>query len=243
MLLELKRLSARLKETIFHPQWIANRYHSISRRKLSELRSCKVLNIGSGDSNYSRLLHPSNSILCLDYPVTNQRYINIPDVYGDACTLPVANESMDVVLLLEVLEHIGEDLQAIDAAKNVLKNGGKLFLSIPFMYPIHDSPHDYRRFTLYGARFILKEHGFRILTEIKHGNSLVTVIQLTNLSLLEIVRDTGKKNQFTGLLVLSVMYPVCLILNLVAWPFLYLRWDSASCLGYFIIAERNEDHH
>lgn len=239
MLSELYKLGKRLKDTILHPQWIANRYHAISRRNLNELRSCKILDIGSGDSDYTVLLHSSNSIFCLDYPVTNQRYQKAPDIFGNACALPVADESVDVVLLLEVLEHIGEDRKAINSAKNALKRGGKLYLSLPFMYPIHDAPYDYKRFTIYGVRYILKENGFRILKEIKHGNSLVTVLQLMNLSLLEIIRDTGKKNQLVGLAVLALFYPVCILLNFVAWPLLYLRWNSASCLGYFVIAERN----
>ncbi|MFV1977181.1 MAG: class I SAM-dependent methyltransferase [Candidatus Scalindua sp.] len=239
MLSELNRLSKGLKNTILHPQWIANRYHAISRRKLGELRSCEILDIGSGDSDHTMLLHSSNNTICLDYPITNQRYTNAPDIYGDACALPVADESVDVVLLLEVLEHIGDDSKAINSVKNALKRGGQLYLSLPFMYPIHDAPYDYKRFTIYGIRHILKENGFKISTETIHGNSLVTIMQLMNLSLMEIIRDVGKKNILTGLVALVLLYPICLLLNIIAWPLLYLRWNSAFCLGYFVIAERS----
>lgn len=238
MLSELNRIGKRLKNTILHPQWIANRYHLISRQSLGKLHSCKILDIGSGDSDHTTLLHSSNDIFCLDYPVTNQRYQNTPDIFGDACALPVGNETMDVVLLLEVLEHIGEDTQAIHSIKNVLKKGGRLYLSLPFLYPIHDAPYDFRRFTIHGIRHSLQKQGLKILNERSHGNSLVTAMQLMNLSLLEIIRDTGKKSQVIGFFMLLIFYPLCLLSNIVAWPLLYLRWNSSSCLGYFIIAER-----
>jgi len=77
-------------------------------------------------------------------------------VVGDARTLPVADESFDVVLCTEVLEHIPEPQRAIDEMARVLRPGGTLLLTTRFLFPIHDAPHDYFRCTKYGLRHLLK---------------------------------------------------------------------------------------
>lgn len=73
-----------------------------------------------------------------------------PDVIGDLCQLPIATESLDAVVALEVLEHVMNPIDACREIVRVLKPGGYLVLSTPFMFPIHDKPHDYFRFTKFG---------------------------------------------------------------------------------------------
>jgi SAM-dependent methyltransferase len=75
---------------------------------------------------------------------------------GDAHALPLLTSSFDVVLCTEVLEHLPEPQQAIDEMFRVLKPGGQLLLTTRFLFPIHDAPHDYFRFTKYGLRYLLR---------------------------------------------------------------------------------------
>ena len=83
------------------------------------------------------------------------------DVVGDALALGIASASVDVVLCTEMLEHVTEPQRAIDEMYRVLKPGGMLLLTTRFLFPIHDAPHDYFRFTKYGLRHLLR--GFDIL--------------------------------------------------------------------------------
>ena len=161
MLPKLLQLGNHLKGTILHPQWLTDRFHPISRRHLREIQRCVVLDIGSGSSSHEGLLGSTNSLYRLDYPETNRRYGESPDVYADASSLPIRSGSVDVVLLLEVLEHIPQHLQALREIHRVLKPGGSFCTSIPFIYPIHDAPNDYRRFTIHGVRLLLRENRFR----------------------------------------------------------------------------------
>ena len=75
---------------------------------------------------------------------------------SDAQSLGVASGSLDVVLCTEVLEHLPEPQRAIDEMFRVLKPGGTLLLTTRFLFPIHDAPHDYFRFTKYGLRYLLR---------------------------------------------------------------------------------------
>lgn len=77
-------------------------------------------------------------------------------VIGDAQAIGLVDAVFDVVLCTEVLEHLPEPQRAIDEMFRVLKPGGTLLLTTRFLFPIHDAPHDYFRFTKYGLRHLLR---------------------------------------------------------------------------------------
>ena len=77
-------------------------------------------------------------------------------IIGDAQALGLADEVFDVVLCTEVLEHLPEPQRAIDEMFRVLRPGGTLLLTTRFLFPIHDAPNDYFRFTKYGLRHLLR---------------------------------------------------------------------------------------
>lgn len=77
-------------------------------------------------------------------------------IVGDAQALGFADARFDVVLCTEVLEHLPEPQKAIDEIFRVLKPGGELLLTTRFLFPIHDAPHDYFRYTKYGLRYLLR---------------------------------------------------------------------------------------
>lgn len=232
-------MAALLKGTILHPQWLTDRFHIQSRRALQEIRQSLIVDIGSGDSRHGELLDSSNQFYRLDYPQTNQRYRGSPDVYGDASNLPFKTKSFDVVLLFEVLEHIGSDGQALREIRRILSPGGRLYISVPFVYPVHDAPNDYRRFTIHGVRLLLGEAGFELKKEIQHGNSFVTALQMLNLAFLEVVRDViSHRSKMVGLILGFLVYPFCILINLLSLPLTWLPSRGASCFGYFVVAER-----
>lgn len=101
-----------------------------------------------------------------------------PDVVGDAHSLPVEDSSFDVVLCTEVLEHLHTPQKAIDEMYRVLKPGGKLILTTRFMYPLHDVPHDYFRYTLFGLKHLFKNwSNVEVLPETKSFVALAAVLQ------------------------------------------------------------------
>lgn len=75
---------------------------------------------------------------------------------GDAHALPFVDGAFECVLCTEVLEHLPEPQRAIDEMYRVLAPGGRLLLTTRFLFPIHDAPHDYFRFTKYGLRHLLR---------------------------------------------------------------------------------------
>ena len=78
------------------------------------------------------------------------------DVVGDAHELPFPNETFEQILCTEVLEHLHTPHLALSEMHRVLKPGGKLILTTRFLFPIHDAPGDYFRFTKYGLQHLLR---------------------------------------------------------------------------------------
>ena len=97
-------------------------------------------------------------------------------ILGDAQALGIAGAAFDVVLCTEVLEHLPEPQRAIDEMHRVLKPGGTLLLTTRFLFPIHDAPHDYFRFTKYGLRHLLRH--FEILELCEETDSVGAIAVL-----------------------------------------------------------------
>lgn len=79
------------------------------------------------------------------------------DIVADAHKLPFEDEKFEIILCTEVLEHLHSPQIAISEMKRVLKKGGLLILTTRFIFPIHDAPNDYYRFTKYGLKFLFND--------------------------------------------------------------------------------------
>ncbi len=84
----------------------------------------------------------------------------------------IPSSSYDCAICLEVLEHIPHPLQAIREIYRILRPGGVLIFSVPYLSRIHDQPHDYFRFTAYGLSLILAEGQFNIVQIAPRGGML-----------------------------------------------------------------------
>ena len=82
-----------------------------------------------------------------------------PDAYASAEAQPFRGESFDTVLGLSMLTYLPDPLRMIEEARRLLKPGGALILEFTQMVPLHDEPHDYFRFTRFGAELLLRRAG------------------------------------------------------------------------------------
>jgi SAM-dependent methyltransferase len=116
----------------------------------------RVLNIGAGGELAARVGRlRASSVVHVDLDRSKR-----PDVIADARDLACFGDGcFDAVFLLEVLEHVVEPDRALAAVHRVLRAGGLLVISTPFVFEIHEAPHDYYRFTEHGLRHLLR--GFR----------------------------------------------------------------------------------
>lgn len=85
------------------------------------------------------------------------------DMVGTAYEVPAPDGSADAVISSQVIEHLEKPVDAILETHRLLKPSGLLFLSFPFMYPIHAAPHDYCRYTEFSMDKMLDDNGFELL--------------------------------------------------------------------------------
>jgi SAM-dependent methyltransferase len=98
-----------------------------------------------------------------------------PDVYARGEALAVRDASVDTVLGLSMLTYLPEPAEFLREARRVLKPGGMLLLEFTQMAPLHDEPHDYFRFTRYGAAHLLERAGFEPVEFIPIGGLMCRV--------------------------------------------------------------------
>ncbi len=75
--------------------------------------------------------------------------------------LPYADESVDQVLMLNVLEHVYHHAFFAGEARRILKDGGMVIGFVPFLINYHADPHDYFRYTHEALEKIFTEAGFK----------------------------------------------------------------------------------
>ena len=93
-------------------------------------------------------------------------------------SLPVANGLFDTVLCTDVLEHLYNPSNAFSEMTRVLKPGGKLILCVPFLYYLHEEPHDYFRYTEHSLRRFSKENQLEVVLLLAYGGALETILDI-----------------------------------------------------------------
>lgn len=120
----------------------------------------KVIDIGGqGQASHYRFLDIKNAEIKsanIDKKFNPDYFI---DVEKDK--FPLTDASQDAVLCFNVLEHIFDENNFLSETSRVLKKGGVLLGSVPFLVNVHPDPHDYRRFTDEFLRRVLSDYGFK----------------------------------------------------------------------------------
>ena len=92
--------------------------------------------------------------------------------------LPVKDAAYDAALFFNALYILENPSRTLQEICRILKPGGKLYLSIPFMTPEIPEPHDYVRFTREGLERLFQEAGFEIVQIEKYGDRITSAAYL-----------------------------------------------------------------
>src|SRR5205814_177285 len=82
---------------------------------------------------------------------------------GDGRVVPYTDASFDAVICTQVLEHSVDPDALLREMWRVLRPGGRLLITVPFMWGLHETPFDFRRYSSFGLPRAVEAAGFRVL--------------------------------------------------------------------------------
>ncbi len=236
----LRKIFSKFRHTPFHPQWNVFKNDHQKHRIVRQWSRGKVLDIGCADQTINSHIPQASSYIGLDYYSTaTEWYQTRPHVFGDAQKLPFASESMDSVLLLDVLEHLPSPGDCLAEIVRVLKPAGILILQVPCLYPIHDAPLDFHRWTKYGLRQAVSQYGLEIVSENYSGSPLETGGMLLNIALCKHLLNWYRQKNPALLLTPFIIATVVLV-NILSWLLTIISPDDDMMPhGYCFILEKS----
>lgn len=250
----IRRLVAWSRHTPLNPYWLDTRHLLASVRFLAEHASGVLFDVGVGERPYSEHFDSRVSrYVGLEYPPVVFGNLNpnlsdelhkvagIIDVWGDGQCLPVADESVDTVLSLEVLEHVPDPEACVAEMARVLRPGGKLLLTVPFAAPRHQLPFDFRRYTAEGLSNVLERNGLEVLHVRPRGN--VATAAGATLSQYLLRHWAAKRRKHDGSVRMSrwrgpLTLPFIGLTQVLFGLLEGITSDDALCLGYAVVARK-----
>jgi SAM-dependent methyltransferase len=113
--------------------------------------------------------------ICIDWPSSLHEKRHV-DAFADLTKpLPLADASFDTVLLTDVLEHIPNPETLMREVGRVLRKGGTALIGVPFFYWLHETPHDFNRYTRYQLERMVKSVGLELKEITEVGGSPAVV--------------------------------------------------------------------
>lgn len=136
-----------------------------------------LIDVGAGNSPY-RELFGHLSYESADWENSPHPGARAVDHIGPAHDLPVKDGSYDAVLCTQVLEHVPNPDAVIRELYRVLRPGGRLYMTVPLAWELHELPFDFFRYTPHGLERMLDAAGFTGLDIRPRNDCFRTLAQL-----------------------------------------------------------------
>ncbi len=138
------------------------RYLELAR----EFKGKKILIIGCGDK-----IELYNEIFKDSFVINSDVHVQFsPDIVFDSHQIPFSDETFDLVIAAQVLEHTFKPWVVAKELERVVNLKGKLLIEVPFNFPYHSPPYDFFRFTFTGLRSLFPNSRL-VKYEVPEGNA------------------------------------------------------------------------
>jgi SAM-dependent methyltransferase len=149
------------------------------REALGEHARGHFADLGCGKVPFYGLYRDSvDEVTCIDWPGSAHGSEHV-DVFADlnlATSIPAA--SFDTIFSSSVLEHIWKHDMFWDEMARMLRPGGKIILSVPFIYWLHEEPHDYFRWTRHALVKACEERDLAVVSLKPYGGGPDVLLDL-----------------------------------------------------------------
>jgi SAM-dependent methyltransferase len=191
----------------WHHQWLAGSLlYRDFRRAFAEVEG-DVVDVGCGDGPYRPWLVRARSYTGID--ITPGAAVNHLVTPGEPW--PVPAESFDAAICTQVLEHVRDPGQVIDEIVRVTRPGGDVIISVPFIYPEHGAPLDFRRFSRFGITELLD--GRLVGTRVHGQGGIGSSMAVLFLGWIEHVTSATLSRLLIRTMLLPLWLSLCLVVN------------------------------
>jgi SAM-dependent methyltransferase len=144
-----------------------------------ETAGLRVLDVGCGDRPYAELFPDATGF---DVPRNPHA-----DLHGSLEAIPVEDASFDLVLCLQVLEHVPDPGAAVRELRRVVRPGGRVLLSTHGVYPFHPNPEDLWRWTHQGLERLFFTNAEWASVTVRPGAGTAGTLAMINAHVLDLL--------------------------------------------------------
>jgi SAM-dependent methyltransferase len=160
---------------LFAVDRMAAPYENVIRRHASG----RLLDCGCGDVPYYGFYRDLvTEVVCIDWTQSAHERTHVDQEVDLNGPLPFDDRRFDTVLLADVLEHIAKPWALMQEVGRVLSPGGKAIVMVPFLYGLHEQPHDYYRYTEFAVRKLCEDASMYLLELEAYGGLPDVLIDL-----------------------------------------------------------------
>jgi SAM-dependent methyltransferase len=168
-----------------NPYFFARRGLCDAMTELAPNLTGRLLDVGCGSKPY-RSLFKVDAYIGMDIDTERVRLMKVADSFYDGRVFPFISESFDSVVCSQVLEHVFNPDEFLGEIARVLKPGGRLLLTVPFVWDEHEQPYDFARYSSFGLIALLLKQGFKVIEHKKLGADPSMIFQLANAYLFKV---------------------------------------------------------
>lgn len=178
---ESQVIETRFRVNLINPvYWPQRELQDFVRRQGKRSFANTLLDVGCGTMPYRRYFSAQDYVGLEVQDSGASEVQKHPTEWFDGVKIDKPDSSVDAVLCTQVLEHAELHAKLLGEIFRVLKPGGELILTVPFVYEEHEQPFDFRRWTSFGLIKDLEEAGFRDLHLEKLTCGLRALVTLSN---------------------------------------------------------------
>ncbi len=169
----------------------------------------KTLDLGCGENPF---YHDDmkSKVVAFDLRKTNKSH-----VVGDAGSIPFKKNSFESIISINSFYYFNNPFVSAQEMSRVLKKNGRIFVMMPFIYPVHDAPFDKFRFTEYGLREVFEKD-----FEIAEIGTIGGIFNIPAVMLHSIIKGMKfilpKPLRFLSIISTIILWPIYIIAQIIS---------------------------